>query len=223
MRLFPQGLGDPDKTASRAAEDIADLKRYKRSRFRDKDALERVIKRNEGLTGMMAKWAACRNRGIERDDLKQAARLGLIIAARKFNPNAGVRFVTYASPWIRTMVQRAVKATKQGMTNTTLLWFEHDPVDSIELPGLVKASGSVEPDFERAIHNESLLKLVDGVIHTPRERDILFNRLMRDKQDQDTLEEIGARWNVSREYIRQLELRVIATCRRVLEPVEEVA
>jgi RNA polymerase sigma factor (sigma-70 family) len=42
-----------------------------------------------------------------KEDLEQEAALALVLAARKFDPGRGVRFVTYAMWWVRARVQQA--------------------------------------------------------------------------------------------------------------------
>jgi RNA polymerase sigma factor (sigma-70 family) len=45
---------------------------------------------------------------VDRDDLRQAGFLGLLIAARRFEPGRGVPFPAYAHTWVRKEIQRAV-------------------------------------------------------------------------------------------------------------------
>lgn len=48
------------------------------------------------------------NRGMVLLDLIEEGNLGLIRAAQKFDPNQGFRFSTYATVWIRSMIERAL-------------------------------------------------------------------------------------------------------------------
>ncbi|NJO53126.1 MAG: sigma-70 family RNA polymerase sigma factor, partial [Leptolyngbyaceae cyanobacterium RM2_2_4] len=47
-------------------------------------------------------------RGLELDDLIQEGNLGLIHAAKKFDPKAGCKFSSYATLWIRQYITRAL-------------------------------------------------------------------------------------------------------------------
>lgn len=50
--------------------------------------------------------ARYRNRGIDLDDLEQVALLGLTKAARRFDPDAGFEFMSFATPTIRGELRR---------------------------------------------------------------------------------------------------------------------
>ena len=72
----------------------------------DLGARNNLIKANLRLVISIAKKYI--GKGIEIDDLIQEGNLGLMQAARKFDPSKGTRFSTYATWWIRQAIQRAL-------------------------------------------------------------------------------------------------------------------
>lgn len=49
-----------------------------------------------------------KNRGVQFIDLVQEGNMGLMVAAKKFDPDKGFRFSTYATYWIQQYIGRAV-------------------------------------------------------------------------------------------------------------------
>jgi RNA polymerase sigma factor (sigma-70 family) len=70
-------------------------------------AREALIQENRGLVGMVARQFL--GRGLELEDLMQEGVIGLAAAVDRWDPERGVRFATYAVPWIRQRVSRAVQ------------------------------------------------------------------------------------------------------------------
>lgn len=56
-----------------------------------------------------------RNRGLCHEDLVSEGYLGLIRAVEKFDPGLGFRFSTYAIPWIRQAMERAIMRMGQAV------------------------------------------------------------------------------------------------------------
>ena len=73
-------------------------------------ARKRLIESNQRLIASIAK--RYRGRGLSFDDLQQEGNLGLMHAADKFDPKRGTKFSTYAIPWIRQSMGRALEANK---------------------------------------------------------------------------------------------------------------
>lgn len=72
----------------------------------DREAEHRMIEANLRLVFAIAR--RYRNRGLPLPDLIAEGNLGLLRAVRKFRPDKGTRFSTYATWWIRQAVGRAL-------------------------------------------------------------------------------------------------------------------
>ncbi|MFO0230773.1 RNA polymerase sigma factor RpoD/SigA, partial [Gemmatimonas sp.] len=87
----------------KAAEEI-DL--AKKIRAGDQDALQELVKRNLRFVISVAK--KYQNRGLPLIDLIGEGNVGLLTAARKFDPDQGVKFISYAVWWVRQAVLKAL-------------------------------------------------------------------------------------------------------------------
>lgn len=78
----------------------------RRIRQGDQAALNALVVANLGFAAYMAN--RYRRNGIDIDDLIQEANIGLMLAARRYDPERGVRFTSYAGFWIETQVLRYI-------------------------------------------------------------------------------------------------------------------
>jgi RNA polymerase primary sigma factor len=72
----------------------------------DVDAQERLARHNVRFVVSVAK--KFQNRGVPLMDLIGEGNVGLMTAARKFDPDRGVKFISYAVWWIRQAIQAAI-------------------------------------------------------------------------------------------------------------------
>jgi RNA polymerase primary sigma factor len=72
----------------------------------DKRAQEELARRNVRFVVSVAKQY--QNRGVPLMDLIGEGNLGLLTAARKFDPERGVKFISYAVWWVRQAIQAAI-------------------------------------------------------------------------------------------------------------------
>jgi len=78
----------------------------RRARDGDESARKRMIESNLRLVVKISRRYM--NRGLPLLDLVEEGNLGLIHAVKKFDPEKGFRFSTYATWWIRQAIERAL-------------------------------------------------------------------------------------------------------------------
>src|SRR5215471_12644066 len=166
------------------------------------------------------------NRGARLEDLIQEGNVGLMKAIEHFDAKKNVRFATYAVWWIRAYITRYLKdnrsqvrggeSERQTMSDLSLDATLDDDSDATYLDQIEDSSPSPQAEAI-ARENEAA---VQAALSRVRKRigdlgwDILQERLTQDKPR--TLEELGRRWGVSRERVRQVELKTKVFLERYL-------
>jgi RNA polymerase primary sigma factor len=77
-----------------------------RARSGDEQAVQELVRANLRFVISVAK--KYQNRGVSLSDLIQEGNVGLVTAARKFDPDQGVKFISYAVWWIRQAILSAL-------------------------------------------------------------------------------------------------------------------
>jgi RNA polymerase primary sigma factor len=200
---------------------------------RDQTAITRLVEANLRFVVSYAK--RYRGLGVSFLDLIHEGNLGLIEAARRFDPSRNVKFITYAVWWVRESLMHvladqtrafsfppklfaALRRGPGGAADVSLSEPVHGhPADggpSRELGDLLEQDG-VPAIEEEMIHRADLDELaaalgdLDG-----KEREIVRLRFGLEDDQPRTLQEIGDRLNLSRERVRQIESRAKDKLRR---------
>ena len=201
----------------------------------DQRALDKLVRANLRFVVSVAKQY--QNQGLSLPDLINEGNLGLIKAAQKFDETRGFKFISYAVWWIRQSILQALAEQSRivrlplnqvGSLNKiskALSKFEQEnerrpspeelaekldvPVDKIA--DTLKVSGrhiSVDAPFVEG--EESLSKEVERALKQlhDREREILKMFFGIGCQEM-TLEEIGAKFDLTRERVRQIKEKAI--------------
>ena len=231
-------------------------------RENDQRALEKLIKANLRFVVSVAKQY--QNQGLSLGDLINEGNLGLIKAAKRFDPTRGFKFISYAVWWIRQSILQALAEqsrivrlplnrvgalNKIGKKFSELEQeFEREPSPSeiaeqldmslYEVDKTLQISGrhlSVDQPFVQGEDNklldvmaddnqlppdyilmkESLRTEVERALKslTDREAEVIRLYFGIEREHPLTLEEIGEKFNLTRERVRQIKEKAIRRLR----------
>jgi RNA polymerase primary sigma factor len=102
-RYAPKLDADATRPLSRAEEQIV-TRRYRASRC--PDALRRLVESNQHFVIMISRQY--QGMGLPLEDLVSEGNIGLLQAADRFDPDKGIKFITYAVWWIRRAILQAL-------------------------------------------------------------------------------------------------------------------
>ena len=161
----------------------------------------RLIESNLRLVVAIAKGYA--HKGVDMDDLVGYGNIGLWRAAEKFDSRQPVRFCTYAGWAIRTHII-------QGLCQKTGRAFQFQQrmvsLSDINFTEQLVAKKSEEvPET----HQDELRDLVNNILTDERERAIIKMRFGLDDYEKTTLEQVGEKFGITKERVRQIEVRAL--------------
>jgi len=236
-----------------------------RAQAGDKDALQKLIESNLRFVIKIAK--KYRASGLPFLDLINEGNVGLIEAARRFDPERGVRFTSYAVWWIRQAIlhylSRATHAFRVSPKAANVLYrvakvLSKNKADQLESPSretlalevgvsLSELNASLEANagtlsLDQPIDQAGDLNLGDALeqrtissaeknamdillkeqldqsldILSGIEEKVVRFRFGLDDDNPQTLKEIGEKFNLSRERIRQIEAQALRKLRESL-------
>jgi RNA polymerase primary sigma factor len=224
LSIYLKGLGRNPQLTREQEYDLA--RRFKKG---DEQARQNLALSNLPFVVAVAKKFA--NRGARLDDLIQEGNVGLMKAIEHFDPKKNVRFATYAVWWIRAYITRYLKDNRSQVRGGE---GERASMSDFSLDATIDEEGETTfldriedggPSPQMQYLSREQDTEVQEALAKVKKRigdlgwDILQERLTQDKPR--TLEELGQRWGVSRERVRQVELKTKHFLERYLSPFNE--
>ena len=188
----------------------------KRMQEGDDRALNKLMSHN--LTYVVKVANQYKNRGLALEDLISEGNIGMLKAAKKFDGSQGKRFVTFAAPYIRDAIEKAIEQqaglyhVPRDVANTALEKKRARTL-SIDAPvgGTTELSlGRVLPDtaapdpekeLQKGIMEKELKAIVDKL---PAREQHVIQRFYGIGVDTMTMAEIGQEMGLKRERVRQI-------------------
>jgi RNA polymerase primary sigma factor len=230
----------------------------------DEDAIRRLVEGNLRFVVSYAK--RYRDLGVPFLDLIHEGNLGLIEAARRFDPSRNVKFITYAVWWIRQAIFQLLAGQSRAFSvpqrlSASAARFRRDVADltthldraptsaeiadeldlsKADVAALERIAGSdvslsapvagdgddrelldtieqeLVPPVEDELLRDTLVTATRRAMAelNPREREVMRLRFGIDEDGPLTLQQIGDRFKLSRERVRQIETRAREKLRR---------
>jgi RNA polymerase primary sigma factor len=187
----------------------------------DQEALRLLVEGNLRFVVSCAK--RYRGLGVSFLDLIHEGNLGLMEAARRFDPNRNVKFITYAVWWIRQAIAEALSVqvgafslpqkvyrTRSGsdVSLSERIGVGRGEDDGTELANLLQ-QGAVPSIDDELLHRSVARRVREALSELDaRERAVVELRYGLDRDGEArTLQAVGALLDLSRERVRQIEAR----------------
>jgi RNA polymerase primary sigma factor len=187
------------------------------------EARRRLIEANFRLVVSIAKKYV--GHGVSFMDLIQEGNIGLIKAVEKFEYQRGFKFSTYATWWIRQAVSRAL--SDQGRTirvpvhmGERITQLSREMGVSLRLLERIRQASQYPLSLEMEVGEDMDSTLGDFIEDDSNDApdDSAVNHLLSERMDEQdgrayTLEEVGQKFGVTRERIRQIEAKALSKLR----------
>lgn len=154
---------------------------------------------------------AYRNRGVSYSELISVANDGLLESIEKFDIEQDIKLISYSKWWIMQKMQNAI-IKKNRMPESDIPGDHEDQYDEAEVDEPAKKSKQDAYNEYFVVDDDNLedeknaKKFIDGIMSvlTEREADIINMYYGRCGHRENTLEDIGKKYNLTKERVRQI-------------------
>lgn len=182
----------------------------------DRKTINKLVSENQGFVISIA--SQYKRRGLDMDDLVSEGNIGMLQAARAFDPSRGKSFVTFAAPYVRAAIGKAIEQ-QAGLyrvprdAKDSTLENRRSRALSIDAP----VGGSAElslskvipdhdaPNPDQELRNALLTKELSEILESLEQRDRhVVQRFYGLGVESRTMVEIAAEMGLKRERVRQI-------------------
>src|SRR6185437_499280 len=156
----------------------------RRIRRGDDMALDELVRRNRRFVVSVAK--KYQNRGLPLIDLIGEGNVGLMTAARKFDPDQGVKFISYAVWWIRQAILAAL--ARQGRTVRVPLNRTADLSRVIKAIAMLREKLTREPTAHEVAHVTGISAEIVGALSSLNASDVRLDATIGKDSDRALIE-----------------------------------
>lgn len=179
----------------------------------DREALNKLISSNLRFVVTIAK--KYRGYGVPFADLIAEGNIGLVKAAYRFDYRKDNKFISYAIWWIRQSILDCIDRHSETnrIESSELPLIMYESADSGVVSNEVLSSAIYESDLdELEEYKQEAVKLLINTL-SEREAEIIGSYFGLGGQDEMTLEEIGKKYNLTKERIRQIKEKALLKLR----------
>ena len=193
-----------------------DVKRYRKRLTREEEinlakqikegneeAFNKLIKHNLRFVVSVAKKYRYKT-DVSFADLISEGNIGLIKAARKFDPTRNIKFSSYAVWWIKSSINECIESYKGNI--------EYNFVDDYQIVNLVDKDSpydDVNEEFEKKMNNiQSRKSAIEDLVKCLEEREkkiIMLFFGLGDSEREMNLDEISKEMCLTKERVRQIK------------------
>ena len=167
----------------------------RRIRVGEQEAMEELVRRNLRFVVSVAK--KYQNRGMPLIDLIGEGNVGLMTAARKFDPDQGVKFISYAVWWIRQAILAAL--ARQGRTVRVPLNRTADLSRVIKAIAMLREKLTREPTRSEIAHVTGISTEIVGALASLNASEVRLDATIGKDSDRALIERFSVEEGTSTE------------------------
>ena len=162
-----------------------------------------------------------RGQGLGLDDLVSEGNIGLMMAAQKFDARRGTRFVSYAAPYVRRQIERAIEEQNglYKIPRDAAPTARHaSKALSVDAPLGHRTNMSLlsvlvnhdAPQADERVYSEAIEHAIEFALLSLSDRESqIINRFFGLDREHETMAEIAEDLGLKRERVRQVRNRAI--------------